>query len=142
MKNKKIFGLVLLAMVLVLGAVGFYYWYQNNHYVATDDARVTGTVVRVSPRMAGKILEIYFDEGDVVRAGQVVARLDDNALPPGGNTDLTVVRAPVSGTVISRSASPGEVGAPGQPILLVVDPATLYVQVNVEEKVIDRKSVV
>lgn len=138
MKNKKIFGLVLLAMCLSLGTVGFYYWYQNNHYVATDDARVTGTVVRVSPRMAGKIIEINFDEGDVVRAGQVVARLDDTALPKDGNIDLTVVRSPVSGTVISRNASPGEMGAPGQPMLLVVDPTTLYVRVNVEESVIGR----
>lgn len=138
MKNKKIFGLVMLAMMFTLVVVGIYYWHQNNHYVTTDDARVTGTVVRVSPRVAGKIIEIKFDEGDIVRAGQVVARLDDTALPTDGNIDLTVVRTPVSGSVISRSASPGEAGAPGQPILLVFDSSSLYVQVNVEESIIGK----
>src|SRR5215468_5768205 len=45
----------------------------------------TGTVessvtIRVAPQVAGRILELKVDEGQTVKAGDVLARLDDNDL--------------------------------------------------------------
>ncbi|MEW6276318.1 MAG: HlyD family secretion protein [Bacillota bacterium] len=138
MKNKKIVLLVAALMVLSLGAVSFFYWYMNTFYVATEDARVDADIYRVSPRVSGEILAIPVEEGQAVRAGEVVARLDDTTLSPSANPDLVLVRSPVDGLVVKRLAHPGEMAAPGQPILMVINPREFYVTANIEENKLRR----
>jgi len=133
LNNKKAILAVLALMVLTLAGVTGYYWYNSVYYVKTEDARVDGDIYRVSPQIAGEILEVKVQEGDVVRAGQVIARMDDAALPPGGNVDLALVKSPISGVVIKKLAHAGEIGAPGQPVVLVIKPQELYVTANIEE---------
>lgn len=123
---------MLLLAVLSLAGVSFYYWYNNTYYVSTEDARVDADLFRVSPQVSGKILEVYVEEGQAVRAGEVVARLDDTTLQ-AANPDLAVVRAPVDGLVVKKLARPGEIAAPGQPVVVLVDPKGLYVTANIEE---------
>jgi len=120
-------------MIITLVGVTWYYWYNNIHYVSTEDARVDGDIYKASPRMAGEILEVKVAEGDTVQADQVIARLDDNALPTGGNIDLTMVRSPVSGLVIKKLAHAGEITAAGQAVAMVVRPDALYITANIEE---------
>ena len=133
MKNKVTIIIVLVVMVLALTGVTGYYWYNNIHFVSTEDARVDGDIYKVSPQIAGEILGINVDEGDTVQAGQVIARMDDTALPRGGNTDLSLVKSPVGGQVIAKLAHTGEIGAPGQPIAWVIKPGGLYITANIEE---------
>lgn len=83
MKNKKAIIAVAAVMVAVLAAISFYYWHMNRYYVITEDARVDGDIYRVSPQMAGKLLEINVEEGQTVRAGDIIARLDDTTFSPG-----------------------------------------------------------
>ncbi|WP_027717637.1 HlyD family secretion protein [Desulfovirgula thermocuniculi] len=131
-KNKKVIVAVLLLAVLSLAGVSFYYWYTNAYFVSTEDAKVDADLFRVSPQVSGKILEVYVEEGQAVRAGEVVARLDDTTLQ-AANPDLAVVRAPVDGLVVKKLARPGEMAAPGQPVVVLVDPKDLYVTANIEE---------
>lgn len=70
----------------VLLALGLAYAY-GGRFLGTDAERgvaVTGTVeatqVDVSPRIAGRIVELRVKEGDRVTRGQVLARLDDEEL--------------------------------------------------------------
>src|SRR5262245_864936 len=49
---------------------------------AVEAVYATGTVepsleIRISPRTAGRIIELNADEGDVVKRGAVLARLED-----------------------------------------------------------------
>ncbi|MEW5898013.1 MAG: HlyD family efflux transporter periplasmic adaptor subunit [Bacillota bacterium] len=141
MKNKKIILIVAALMILSLGAVSFYYWYMNTYYVATEDARVDTDIFRVSPRISGEILAIHGEEGQAVRAGEVVARLDDTTLSPSANPDLVLVRSPIDGMVVKRLARPGEMAAPGQPILMVINPREFYVTANLEEDKLRRVQV-
>lgn len=129
-----IFGAVFVSMLLALGLVSFYYWYNNTYYVSTEDAYIDAEMVKVSPQVAGKILEMFAEEGDRVEAGQMLARQDDVNLPAGSNIDLAVIRSPISGTVIKKLARPGEVGSPGVPVYMVADLDGVYVTANVEEK--------
>src|SRR6478672_2717547 len=46
-------------------------------HVVVDDARVDGEVVTISSRVSGWITEIPVIEGDEVKAGQEIARIDD-----------------------------------------------------------------
>lgn len=125
--------MVLGLMVLSLVGISVYYWYENSHYVETEDARVTGTLYKVSPQISGKIKELDFEEGDLVQQGQVLARQDDITLPAGSNLDLALVRAPIDGVILKKLAQVGEVGAPGSPVAMMADPKNLYVEANIEE---------
>ncbi|MDQ0285076.1 multidrug resistance efflux pump [Desulfofundulus luciae] len=133
MKNKRLVFIVAAVMVIALAAVTSYYLYMNRYYVTTEDARIDGDIYRVSPQVSGKLLEINVEEGQAVRAGDIVARLDDTTLSPGANIDLAVVRSPVSGVVVKKVAHVGEIAAPGQPVIMVADPSALYVTANIEE---------
>jgi membrane fusion protein (multidrug efflux system) len=70
-----------LFLVLLGAAVGGYYWYMNlQNYVSTDDAYVSANSVSISTKMLGRIVYLGTDEGDSVRLGQVLIRLDDHDL--------------------------------------------------------------
>jgi len=131
-RKKAMLG-VLAAMIAVLAAVGFYYWYRSVHFVITEDARVDADKLRVSPQIAGKLIELDVDEGDKVKAGQIIGRQTDVLLPPGADPELAVVKSPISGTIIKKEASVGEIVAPGQAIVIVADLQKSYITANIEE---------
>ncbi|MFZ5646837.1 MAG: HlyD family secretion protein [Bacillota bacterium] len=131
-KKRNIYIVLAVMMASLLGITG-YYWYNNTYYVKTEDARLEGTIARVSPQASGKIISIYVGEGDRVVSGQAIARLDDTALQAGANPDLAVARAPMDGIIIKKIGNIGEMAAPGQPLVMMLDPYSLYVSVNVEE---------
>ncbi len=70
----KLFLIVLIAIV-VLSFGGRWIYFRYTH-VHTDDARIDGEVVTVSSRVSGWVTELNVIEGDVVKAGQVLARVD------------------------------------------------------------------
>lgn len=46
-------------------------------FVATDDARVAATLVRLAPEgVSGKVIKLNVTEGDLIKAGQVLLELD------------------------------------------------------------------
>ncbi|GAB6282244.1 MAG: HlyD family secretion protein [Ignavibacterium sp.] len=64
-------------VLLVIAAIAGWYWYVNfNKYVSTDDAFVDGNRVSISSKVLGRIEKLFVDEGDTLKEGQVVARLD------------------------------------------------------------------
>lgn len=132
-KNNKKIILVTVIMVLTMGMITFYYWYQNNHFVITEDAQVDGDIVKVSPQITGKILEIYVEEDQYVQENGIIARQSDLTLASGANLDLTIIKAPVSGTIIKKIAHTGEIGTPGSPVIIMADLQDLYVTANIEE---------
>ena len=133
MNHKKKILFVLGLMAASLLGVTLYYWYNNTYYVKTEDARVDGSIVRVSPQVTGKVISLNVEEGDKVVAGQALARLDDTLLAPGANPDLAVVRAPADGVIIKKIGNTGEMAVPGQPLLMMLDPYSLYITANIEE---------
>jgi len=137
MKKKALLYIVLAAMICTLAGVSCYYWYKNSHYVDTEDARVDGTIVKVSPQVSGKILEMNIAEGDTVREGQIIARQVEFTSTPsvnaGANPELFIIKSPISGTVIKKIGNVGEVGVPGQPVAMVADLNSLYITANIEE---------
>ncbi len=74
-KRRLIIGL--LALFAAVGtAAGLGYWYYTTKYVTTDDARISGTIVAVSSKVTGRVAELLVAEGDTVKAGQVLARIN------------------------------------------------------------------
>jgi multidrug resistance efflux pump len=126
-----IFG-ILIAIAVALGGIGFYYWYENTYFVSTDDARVTSDLVSVTPQIQGKLLELNVEEGDTVTKNQILARQEMNNLPDS-NIDQSLVRAPISGIVIKKQGTIGEIWSPGQTLVSLIDPNKLYITADIEE---------
>ena len=133
MRNKAVIYMVVAAMLLSLGGVSFYYWYKNTHFVDTEDARVDGIIVKVSPQISGIITEMYVEEGDLLQNGAFIARQVDYTLSPDANMDLSLIKSPISGTVIKKIGNVGEVGVPGSPVAMLADLNNLYITANIEE---------
>ena len=92
MNKKAILGLVAAAIVLVHVAIVGWYWYEGDHFVATEDARVAANLVAISPEIPGKILEWNVKEGDLVRAGDVLGRQDlGNILSTGAINTMAMI---------------------------------------------------
>ena len=67
--------------VLAVGAGGAYYWWQRLHPplppgIAFGNGRLEADEINIDTKYAGRIAEMLADEGDLVAAGQVVARMD------------------------------------------------------------------
>lgn len=76
--NRRGILLRVLMGVLVLAAVGWAIWYfiVGRWYEGTDDAYVNGNIVQITPRIAGTVISIGADDGDLVKQGDVLVRLD------------------------------------------------------------------
>ncbi|MEN6390133.1 MAG: efflux RND transporter periplasmic adaptor subunit [Syntrophomonas sp.] len=133
---KKRVVLTLLLMILTLTAITLYYWYQNTHYVATEDARIDGDIVKVSPQVTGRIIELGVEEGQELQVNDMVGRQSDLTLTSGSNLDLTIIKAPISGTVLKKIAHVGEIGSPTSPVLYMTDLNSLFLSANIEEDVL------
>ncbi|MBN7771806.1 HlyD family secretion protein [Clostridium aminobutyricum] len=136
MKNKKV-RIILGSLIVVLAVVWGYFGYQNTHYITTDDAKVDATIIKISPQISGKMKELSFEENQMVEENQILARQSDESLPSGANIDMTVIRSPISGQIIKKMASVGEMGNPSVPIALMVNPSQLYITANIEEDKIE-----
>ena len=77
------FEAALLAFVLIGG--GGYYWWQRAHPslppgIFFGNGRLEADEINIDTKYAARIAEIRADEGDLVKAGQVVARMDTRDL--------------------------------------------------------------
>lgn len=76
------------ALLGMAGAIGFaaaatygvHYWQVGRFLVATDDAYVQADSMVIAPRIAGYVSEVLVNDNQPVKAGQVLARIDDRDL--------------------------------------------------------------
>jgi len=76
---------VLLAIVIIVSAIGFAVWWVNFRIpplegFAPGNGRLEATEVDIATKFHGRVEEILFDEGDRVESGQIVARMDTSSL--------------------------------------------------------------
>jgi len=68
---------VIAVVTLVLAIAWLVYYLAIGRWAeSTDDAYVDGNVVQITPQIAGTVTEIGAEDGDLVRAGQVLVRFD------------------------------------------------------------------
>ena len=76
-------ALAVLAGAIGVGVVatfGVQYWQVGRFQVSTDDAYVQADSITIAPRVAGYIAEVLVGDNQSVKAGQVLARIDDRDL--------------------------------------------------------------
>lgn len=131
-KRKGLIVGILIVIVVALGGIGAYYWYENTYYVSTEDARVSADLVSVTPQISGKLLEVNVEEGDTVTKNQILARQEMTNLSDS-SINQSLVRAPISGVVVKKQGTIGEVWSTGQSLATLIDPNKLYISANIEE---------
>ena len=66
-----------LSVLLLAGlAAGLYAIYYGRHYEGTDDAFIDGRIVRVAPRVAGKVIRLSVNDNEVIGADQELIEID------------------------------------------------------------------
>jgi membrane fusion protein (multidrug efflux system) len=66
-------GIVVVIVVIVLAVL---YFLNARHYESTDDAFVDTHLVRIAPRISGRVSRVLVDDNQFVRAGQDLVEID------------------------------------------------------------------
>ena len=78
-KKSKISPLAILIIVVVLillVVAGLLWWQHAKTHVSTDDAYTTGRVHQMSPRVQGQVIELWVDDNQRVKEGDLLIKLD------------------------------------------------------------------
>jgi len=70
-------AIVGLVVLLALVAGGYLYWGYAGHFETTDDAFIASRQFSVAPKVAGYIAAVPVTDNQHVKAGDVIARIDD-----------------------------------------------------------------
>lgn len=138
--KKKIVLAILALLVLGGGGYGVKQYLASLNHVKTDDARIDGRLIKVSPEISGRVTEVRVKEGDAVEAGETLARLDEKNTSLQ-NRDAALVKAPGTGIVVKEFVTVGENVSPGQRVFLLANLDDLYVSARIEETKIEHISV-
>ena len=65
-----------IAVVVLLVLLGLELWWRSTFSEDTDDAQVNGHLIQVSARISGQVVEVDVEENQLVKQGQVIAKLD------------------------------------------------------------------
>ncbi len=76
--RKHPFAIGIAALILIAAVIGGVFWYLHaRNYETTDDAFIDGRPVSISPEVTGNIVEVPVTDNQVVKAGALLARIDD-----------------------------------------------------------------
>ena len=68
---------IVLSIALAAAVAGSYYaWEHFSAYESTDDAEVDGHINAISARISGYVLDVPVEDEQIVKAGDVLARID------------------------------------------------------------------
>lgn len=123
---------ILITIVVALGGIVSYYWYENAYYVSTEDAKVSADLVTVNPQISGKLLDLNVQEGDTVTKNEILARQEMNDLPDS-SVEKSLIRSPIDGIVVKKQGTIGELWTSSQTLVTLIDPSKLYINANIEE---------
>jgi HlyD family secretion protein len=108
-KRKKWYRLlVVLAVLAIAGAVGFYMWQKLHPKMAgfaSGNGRIEATDIDIAAKIAARIEKIFVDEGDFVRAGQLLVQMQTDTL----EAELNEARAQRDMAVHDVNASEAQV---------------------------------
>jgi len=78
--TRAVVGIVIFALLCVAGLEAIRYWTVGRFMESTDDAYLQADSTIVAPKVSGYISTLLVDDNQAVRAGQILARIDDRDL--------------------------------------------------------------
>lgn len=67
--------IVFLVAIIAIVLVGWFWW-ESRHWEDTDDAEVDGYIYPISARVAGHVIKVNYNDGDLVKKGDVLVTID------------------------------------------------------------------
>ncbi len=113
------------ALVILLAGLGIggYSVYEGNFYYQTDNAKVDTTIYQLTANARGKLLRMNAYQGEEVKAGQVLARVENGPY----------IKSPIDGTVIDVKVQTGDYVSASDVVAVVAQTSDIYITANVEE---------
>ena len=99
-------GLALVAALGFAGDRGYDYWKVGRFQVSTDNAYVQADYTTVAPKISGYITEVLVGDNETVKAGQVLARIDDRDFQVALDQARPTSRPPTPPSATSMRRSP------------------------------------
>lgn len=144
--------------LLLIAGLAAWWYYTNFAVPAPVGISASGTIeaeeVSISSELAGRVTGLLVEEGDQVRAGDLLVKLDDSTLKlqhrmaPMAERQLlelqiekTSIRSPMDGVVYRRSIRVGEVATPGAVLMTVGKLEQVELTLYVPEREIGRVKV-
>ncbi|MGC1379291.1 MAG: biotin/lipoyl-binding protein, partial [Anaerolineales bacterium] len=82
--TNRILRIIIVILLIAAAVAGYWYFYMRPAALASGALTASGTVetteISIAPEVSGKILEVDVQEGDAVKAGDVLFKLDDTLL--------------------------------------------------------------
>lgn len=78
-KNTSLIPIIII--FFLAGAIGGYLYWQSEqedmpNYIASGNGRIEAEETHVAAKYAGRVIDILFDEGDMVKEGDIIAHID------------------------------------------------------------------
>ncbi len=94
-KRRTALTAIAVAVLVIGGGYGIYYWMTGRHSESTDNAYVQANVVQITAQAGGTVTAINADDTDFVKAGQLLIKLD----PADARVALDQAEAALASTV-------------------------------------------
>jgi HlyD family secretion protein len=96
-KRKRVFRVLLFLAFAGAAAAGGFYWWRSHLSpvpagIVWSNGRTDAEEIDIETKFAGRVLELLVEEGDMVKAGQVIARMDTRDLEAQLMRDEALVR--------------------------------------------------
>jgi multidrug resistance efflux pump len=113
------------ALVILLAGLGLagYLLYEGSFYYQTDNAKVDTTLYQLTATARGKLVKVYVSQGEEVKAGQVLARVDNGPY----------IKSPIDGTVLDVKLQEGDFVSAADVVAVVANTSDIGIKANVEE---------
>lgn len=119
--------LTVVALLIFIGlGVWYYFYWQGQHYLVTDNAKVTASLYTVTSQANGKLDRLNVAQGVIVSQDDTVARIEDGPK----------IKAPVSGQVIKCDVSLGQLVSPATAVAIIAETSTACITANIDETLI------
>ncbi len=95
-RRRRLFFIMVLLVAGAVGLGGWYWWRQHQNLVPAgivwSNGRTDAEEIDIDTKFPGRVLELLVDEGDMVKAGQVIARMDTRDLEAQLKREEALVR--------------------------------------------------
>ncbi|PTF99371.1 HlyD family efflux transporter periplasmic adaptor subunit [Staphylococcus chromogenes] len=131
MKKIITINIVTILLILIIGAVAFYFYNQSANYIKTDNAKVDSEQMKISSPIPGQITKLNAKEGDKLNEGDTVAEVTGKG--EDGQPQKMEIKMPKDGTIAKMDGQENGMAQAGQPMAYAYNMNDLYITANIDE---------